>query len=55
MRRARKMLIYTALAILVILAVLFFSLGLHRKPRYVQNFEESAVKVKTQSEPHNGL
>jgi proline iminopeptidase len=40
MRRAKKMLIYTALAVLVILAVLFFSLGLHRKPRYVQNFEE---------------
>ena len=40
MRRAKKMLIYTALAVLVILAVLFFSLGMHRKPRYVQNFEE---------------
>jgi len=41
MKRAKKMLIYTALAVLVILAVLFFSLGLHRKPRYVQNFEEA--------------
>lgn len=34
------MLIYLALAVLVVLAVLVFGLGLHRKPRYIQNFEE---------------
>ncbi len=38
--RARKMWIYLLGAVLAILAVLFFSLGLHRKPRYIRNFEE---------------
>lgn len=32
--------IYAALAVLGILFVLFFNLGLHRKPHYIQNFEE---------------
>jgi proline iminopeptidase len=40
MHRAKKMLIYTALAVLGILALLFFGLGLHRRPQYIQNFEE---------------
>jgi proline iminopeptidase len=40
MKRAKKMLIYTALAILGILTVCFFGLGLHRRPQYIQNFEE---------------
>jgi len=40
MKRAKKMLIYTALAVLGILTVIFFSLGLHRKPQYIHNFEE---------------
>jgi pimeloyl-ACP methyl ester carboxylesterase len=40
MMRTKKMWIYTALAVLGIFSVLFFSLGLHRKPRYIQNFEE---------------
>jgi proline iminopeptidase len=40
MKRAKRMLIYTALAVLGILAVLFFSLGLHRKPQFIQSFEE---------------
>ena len=40
MKRARRMLVYVALAVFLILAVLFFSLGLHRRPRYIQNFEE---------------
>ena len=31
---------YVALAILAILSALFFGLGLHRKPEYIQNFEE---------------
>jgi proline iminopeptidase len=31
--------IYTALAVLVIFSLLFFSLGLYRKPQYIQNFE----------------
>jgi proline iminopeptidase len=39
MKRAKKMLIYVALAVLGILIVLFFSLGLHRKPQFIQNFE----------------
>jgi proline iminopeptidase len=34
------MLIYIALVVLAILAVLIFGLGLYRKPRYIQNFEE---------------
>ncbi|MGD2143960.1 MAG: alpha/beta hydrolase [Anaerolineae bacterium] len=32
--------IYIGLAVLGISSVLFFGLGLHRKPQYVQNFEE---------------
>ena len=32
--------VYIVLAILGIFAVLFFGLGLHRKPRYIRNFEE---------------
>ena len=40
MMRTKKMWIYTALAVLGIFSVLFFSLGLHRKPQYIQNFEE---------------
>jgi len=40
MKRVKKMLIYTALALLAILAALIFSLGLYRKPQYIQNFEE---------------
>jgi pimeloyl-ACP methyl ester carboxylesterase len=40
MKRAKKMLIYTALAVLGILTVLFFGLGLHRKPHYIRHFEE---------------
>jgi hypothetical protein len=34
------MLIYIALAALAILVVVIFGLGLYRKPRYIQNFEE---------------
>ena len=34
------MLIYTSLAVFGILTVLFFSLGFHRKPHYIGNFEE---------------
>ena len=40
MRRVKKMLIYTLLAVLGILIVLFFGLGLYRRPKYIQNFEE---------------
>jgi pimeloyl-ACP methyl ester carboxylesterase len=40
MTRTRKMWIYIALAFLGILSVLFFGLGLHRRPQYIQNFEE---------------
>jgi Na+/H+ antiporter NhaC len=40
MMRTKKMWIYTALAVLGIFSVLFFSLGLHRKPQHIQNFEE---------------
>ena len=40
MKRVKKMLLYTALVVLGILTVLFFSLGLHRKPQSIQNFEE---------------
>jgi proline iminopeptidase len=40
MMRAKKMWIYIALVLFGILSVLFFSLGLYRKPHYVQNFEE---------------
>jgi proline iminopeptidase len=40
MKRAKKMLIYIALSVLGILTVLFFSLGLHRRPQYIHNFEE---------------
>jgi pimeloyl-ACP methyl ester carboxylesterase len=40
MKRAKKMWIYTALAVLGILTVLFFGLGLHRRPQYIQHFEE---------------
>jgi len=40
MKKAKKILIYTVLAVLGILTALFFSLGLHRKPQYIQNFEE---------------
>jgi proline iminopeptidase len=39
MKRAKKMLIYMMLAVLGVLIVLFFGLGLHRKPRWAQNFE----------------
>jgi len=41
MKRAKKMLIYTALAVLGILTALFFGLGLHRRPQYIQHFEEA--------------
>lgn len=37
--RMKKMWIYIGLAVLGIFSVLFFSLGLHRKPQYIQNFE----------------
>jgi pimeloyl-ACP methyl ester carboxylesterase len=40
MKRVNKMLIYTLLAVLGILIVLFFGLGLHHRPQYIQNFEE---------------
>jgi pimeloyl-ACP methyl ester carboxylesterase len=39
MTRAKKMWIYAAVAVLGIFLVLFFSLGLHRKPQHIQNFE----------------
>lgn len=39
MMRTKKMWIYIALAAFGIFSVLFFSLGLHRKPQYIQNFE----------------
>lgn len=32
--------IYIALAVLGIFSMLFFTLGLHRRPQYIQNFEE---------------
>ena len=40
MIRVKKMWIYLALAILGIFTVLFFGLGLHRKPKFIQSFEE---------------
>ena len=40
MQQVTKMLIYTGLAVLGILTVLFFGLGFHRRPQYIQNFEE---------------
>jgi proline iminopeptidase len=40
MKRAKKMLIHMMLAVLGVLVVLFFGLGLHRKARSIQNFEE---------------
>ncbi|MFC2037652.1 hypothetical protein ACFLYD_06775, partial [Chloroflexota bacterium] len=42
MTRTKKMWITITLAVLGIFSVLFFSLGLDRKPRYLQNFEEEA-------------
>ena len=39
MSRMKKMWIYMALAFLGIISVLFFGLGLHRRPQYIQNFE----------------
>jgi proline iminopeptidase len=41
MTKARKMWIYPVLAVLVIFLALFFGLALHRKPQYIQNFEEA--------------
>jgi pimeloyl-ACP methyl ester carboxylesterase len=41
MKRTKKMLLYTAVFVLGIVSVLFFSLGMHRQPRYIQNFEEA--------------
>jgi pimeloyl-ACP methyl ester carboxylesterase len=40
MTRAKKMWIYLALVFLGIILVLFLGLGLHRRPQYIQNFEE---------------
>lgn len=40
MMRTKKMRTYILVAVLGILAALFFGLGLHRKPHYIQNFEE---------------
>jgi 3-oxoadipate enol-lactonase len=40
MTRTKKMWIYIALAFLGIVSVIFLSLGLHRRPHYIQNFEE---------------
>jgi pimeloyl-ACP methyl ester carboxylesterase len=39
--RTRKMLIYIALAVLGIFLLIFFGLGFHHKPQYIQNFEEA--------------
>jgi proline iminopeptidase len=39
--RTKKIWISAALAMLGIFAVLFFGLGLHRRPRYIHNFEEA--------------
>ena len=40
MRRTKRIWLYIAFAVLGIFAVIFFSLGLHRQPQYIQNFEE---------------
>jgi proline iminopeptidase len=40
MMRKRKIWLYLAMAVVGVISLLFFSLGLHRKPRYIQNFEE---------------
>jgi pimeloyl-ACP methyl ester carboxylesterase len=40
MTRKKKTLIYIVLGVLGILSMLFFSLGLYRRPQYIQNFEE---------------
>jgi proline iminopeptidase len=39
MQRVKRMLLYTALALLGLLLALFFSLGFHRRPRFIRNFE----------------
>ena len=39
MIRRRRVWRYTGLAILAVLSVLFFAIGLHRKPQTIQNFE----------------
>jgi proline iminopeptidase len=39
MRRTKKRLFYFAFAILGFIFVVFFGLGLHRQPEYIQNFE----------------
>jgi proline iminopeptidase len=40
MTRTKTMAICLALAVLGILSLVFFGLGLHRKPQYIHNFEE---------------
>ena len=40
MSRAKKLLVYTALLVLGVLTALIFGLGLHRKARFISNFEE---------------
>jgi proline iminopeptidase len=40
MTRTRRKMALAGLAVLGILLAFFFGLGLHRKPRYIQNFEE---------------
>jgi proline iminopeptidase len=39
--RTRKIWIYAALAVLGVFLAAFFGLALHRKPQYIQNFEEA--------------
>jgi proline iminopeptidase len=39
--RMKKMWIFVILAVFGVFVVLFFGLGLHRKPRYIHNFEEA--------------
>jgi hypothetical protein len=38
--RGKRMWIYPTAVVLVVLMLLFFSLGLHRKPNWIRNFEE---------------
>ena len=45
--RTKKVWIFIALVVLGPFAVLFFSLGLHRKPHYIQNFEVAEYSRET--------
>jgi proline iminopeptidase len=52
--RRRRLLVFAALTVLGVLSVLFFGLGLHRRPQYISNFEEEEYgKDKPFVEPYS--